>query len=47
MQSSHVFNLFPTPLYVTTYDGDTRQIVDYFNSCEMNETHGGYGIISK
>jgi len=42
-----VFDLFPTPLYVTTYDKDTTELVKYFNSCEMNEPHGGYGIISK
>ena len=47
MESVHVFNLFPTPLYVTTYEGNTKPIVDYFDSCEMNEAHGGYGIISK
>jgi len=47
MEQAHVFNLFPTPLYVTTYEGNTKPIVDYFNSCEMNEAHGGYGIISK
>jgi hypothetical protein len=44
----HVFSLFPTPLYVTTYDGDTTEIVKYLDSCEMNEAHGsGYGMISK
>jgi uncharacterized protein (TIGR02466 family) len=44
---THVFNLFPTPLYVTTYDNDIKQIAAYFDGCEMNEAHGGYGIISK
>jgi hypothetical protein len=47
MEPAHVFDLFPTPLYVTTYEGNTKEVVDYFNSCEMNEAHGGYGIISK
>jgi uncharacterized protein (TIGR02466 family) len=46
-QNVKVFDLFPVPLYVTTYEGDTTEIVDYFNSCEMNEPQGGYGIISK
>lgn len=47
MEQAHVFNLFPTPLYVTTYQDSTKQMVDYFDSCEMNEAHGGYGIISR
>jgi uncharacterized protein (TIGR02466 family) len=43
-----VFNLFPVPLYVTTYDQNTTDIVKYFDSCEMNNaSEGGYGIISK
>jgi hypothetical protein len=46
-QNVKVFDLFPVPLYVTTYEGDTTEIVDYFDSCEMNEPQGGYGIISK
>ena len=46
-QNVKVFDLFPTPLYVTTYEGDTTEIVKYFDSCEMNEPQGGYGIISK
>jgi len=45
--SAQVFNLFPTPLYVNTYYGDTTEIVKYFDSCEMNETNPGYGMISK
>jgi uncharacterized protein (TIGR02466 family) len=43
-----VFPIFPTPLYVTTYEGDTTEIVNYFDSCEMNEsTDRSYGIVSK
>ena len=45
--SAQVFNLFPTPLYVNTYPGDTTEIVKYFDSAEMNETNPGYGMISK
>ena len=45
--SAQVFNLFPTPLYVNTYHGDTTEIVKYFDSSEMNETNPGYGMISK
>jgi hypothetical protein len=45
---SKVFNLFPTPLYVTTYEGDTTEFIKYFDSCEMNSASGGgYGMISK
>jgi len=47
MTESAIFPLFPTPLYVTTYNKDTTDIVNYFDNCEMNEPHGGYGIISK
>jgi uncharacterized protein (TIGR02466 family) len=44
---SKVFPLFPTPLYVTTYEGDTSQVIDYFNGLPMKETPGGnYGEIS-
>jgi hypothetical protein len=43
-----IFPLFATPLYATTYKGDTTDFVKYFDSCEMNEPHtGGYGLISK
>lgn len=46
--TAEVFSMFPTPLYVTNYSGDTSEIVKYFDSCEMNEAReGGYGIISK
>lgn len=44
---AEVFSLFPVPLYATTYQGDISEIVKYFDSCEMNEAHGGYGVISK
>lgn len=47
-ENVHIFGLFPIPLYVTTYQGDTTEIVKYFDSCEMNEANGqGYGMISK
>jgi uncharacterized protein (TIGR02466 family) len=45
--NAKLFSMFPTPLYATTYDGDTTEIVKYFNNCEMDEVTGGYGIISK
>jgi hypothetical protein len=45
---AHVFPLFPTALYVTNYEGDTTEMVRYFDNCEMNEAvGGGYGMISK
>jgi len=47
MTETKVFDLFPTPLYVTTYDKDLTTIVKYFDSQEMNEPNGGYGTISK
>ena len=43
-----VYNLFPTPLYVNTFEGDITAIVNYFNSNEMKSASaGGYGEISK
>ena len=43
-----VYNLFPIPLYVNTYEGDTTEVIKYFNNQEMNPaTGGGYGEISK
>jgi uncharacterized protein (TIGR02466 family) len=45
--NTEVFPLFATPLYATTYQGDATEIIKYFDSCEMNQAHGGYGIISK
>jgi len=48
MSKSHVFPLFPIPLYVTTYEEDTTEIVKYFDSCEMNDGRNSpYGWISK
>ena len=45
--SSKVFQMFPTPLYVNTYDGDITDIVTYFDNCEMNLVNNNYGSISK
>lgn len=46
--NAKVFPMFATPLYATMYEGDTAEIIKYFDSCEMNEAHsGGYGMISK
>jgi uncharacterized protein (TIGR02466 family) len=43
-----VYNLFPIPLYVNTYEGNTTEIIKYFDSQEMNPAMGGgYGEISK
>ena len=48
MAESKVFPMFPTPLYVATYEGDTTEIVKYFDSCEMNDGRNSpYGWISK
>jgi len=43
-----VFQMFPTPLYVNTYEGDLTEVIRYFDSQEMNPASGGgYGEISK
>jgi len=45
---AQVFQMFPIPLYVTTYRGDTTEFTKYFNSQEMNPAaKGAYGEISK
>lgn len=43
-----VLRMFPTPLYINKFEGDTTEFVKYFDSCEMNEAiDKGYGLISK
>ena len=45
---AEVHPLFPTALYVNTYEGDTTEVVKYFESCKMNPASGGaYGMISQ
>ena len=45
---AQVFSMFPTPLYVNKYEGDTTEIVNYFDSQPMNpSTQSGYGELSK
>jgi uncharacterized protein (TIGR02466 family) len=48
MAQAQVFPIFPTPLYVNTYEGDISEVVRYFDSCEMNDGKSSpYGWISK
>ena len=43
-----VLRMFPTPLYINKYEGDTTEFIKYFDSCEMNEPASNeYGLISK
>lgn len=42
-----VYSLFPIPLYSNIYNGDLKNIINYFDSCEMNQSNGPYGMISK
>lgn len=45
---AEIHPLFPTALYVNTYEGDTSEIVRYFDSQPMNPaSQGAYGEISK
>lgn len=45
---AQIFNLFPTALYVNTYTGDMKTIVEYFDSQPMNPAkQSAYGEISK
>ena len=45
--NAQVYSLFPTPLYVANYDKDIKEVIDYFDKCEMLDTKSGYGMISK
>jgi len=47
MSEAKIYSLFPTPLYVTKYDGDTTNLVEFFNNCEMSITNPEYGSYSK
>lgn len=43
-----VFSMFPTPLYVNTYQGDVTEIINYFDSQPMDSSpNSPYGEISK
>lgn len=42
-----VYDLFPIPLYVNKYTGDTTELVKYFDSCVMLPAKGPYGRISE
>lgn len=45
---AQVFSMFPTALYVNTYEGDTSEIVRYFDSQPMDPaSQAAYGEISK
>jgi hypothetical protein len=45
---AEIHSLFPTALYVNTYEGDTSEVVKYFDSQEMNPaSQAAYGEISK
>ena len=45
--NAQVFQMFPVPLYITNFDGDTTEMVKYFDSCKLNEYQPGYGHISE
>jgi hypothetical protein len=44
--NAQVYPIFPTPLYVANYDKDLKDVIEYFDSCEMQDTKVGYGMIS-
>ena len=33
--NAQVYSLFPTPLYVANYDKDIKEVINYFDNCEM------------
>lgn len=47
MNEVKIYSLFPTPLYVTKYDGDTIDLVKFFDNCEMTDSHEDFGSHSK
>ena len=45
---AEIHSLFPTALYVNTYEEDTSEVIKYFDSQEMNPaSQAAYGEISK
>jgi len=47
MKQPKVFSLFPTPLYANTFEGDTSEVVEYFDTIEMDNPNPPYGVLSK
>ena len=46
--SAEIHPIFPTALYVNTYEGDTSEVVKYFDAQPMNRaSQAAYGEISK
>ena len=45
--NAKVIALFPTPLYISNYNGNTDEMVKYFDSQQFNDATPGYGYISK
>jgi len=43
---AQVYALFPIPLYVANYEGDLKEVIEYFDGNEMQDTKAGYGMIS-
>ena len=43
---AQVYALFPIPLYVANYEGDIKEVIEYFDKNEMQDTKAGYGMIS-
>ncbi len=44
--NAQVYPIFPIPLYVANYDKDLKDVIEYFDNCEMQDTKAGYGMIS-
>ena len=44
---AELYQMFPIPLYITTYEGDMTEISKYLHSIELHEHNPGYGMISK
>ncbi len=45
--NTNIYQMFPTPLYVSNYKGDMTEINNYLHSIELKEHNPGYGMISK
>ena len=45
--NTNIYQMFPTPLYVSKYKGDMTEINNYLHSIELKEHNPGYGMISK
>ena len=45
--TSHIFSMFPSPLFVCNYKGDTDEIIKHFDSQPLTPGDNSYGKVSE